>query len=142
MFNIELIRNNKDLVKEKLSFRNYDIKTIDVIYDMDIKNRDFKTELQNYNSLRNKISKEIGIAFASKDQDKATMLQNEVVEINKKISLIEPEQIKLEKEMLYLLSCIPNICDDSVPVGRDENENVPQHFFLEPTKFDFEPLAH
>lgn len=142
MFNIELIRNNKDLVKEKLSFRNYDIKTIDVIYDMDIKNREFKTELQNYNSLRNKISKEIGIAFASKDQNKATMLQNEVVEINKKISLIEPEQIKLEKEMLYLLSCIPNICDDSVPVGKDENENVPQSYFLEPTKFDFEPLAH
>lgn len=142
MFNIELIRNNKDLVKEKLSFRNYDIKTIDVIYDMDIKNREFKTELQNYNSLRNKISKEIGIAFVSKDQDKAKMLQNEVVEINKKISLIEPEQIKLEKEMLYLLSCIPNICDDSVPVGKDENENVPQKFFLEPTKFDFEPLAH
>lgn len=142
MFNIELIRNNKDLVKEKLSVRNYDIKTIDVIYDMDIKNREFKTELQNYNSLRNKISKEIGIAFASKDQDKAKMLQNEVVEINKKISLIEPEQIKLEKEMLYLLSCVPNICDDSVPVGKDENENVPQKFFLEPTKFDFEPLAH
>ncbi len=142
MFNIDLIRNNKEFVKDKLVVRNYDVKNIDVIFDLDIKNRELKTELQNYNSLRNKISKEIGIAFAQKDQKKATELQNEVIDINKKIDTLQPEQDKIEKELLFLLSCVPNICDDSVPIGSDENQNEPQKYFLEPTKFDFEPLAH
>lgn len=142
MFNIELIRNNKEEIKEKLINRNYDISNVDVIYDLDIKNRELKTQIQNYNSLRNKLSKEIGIAYSQKDSTKANELQNEVIQINKKIESIEPEQSEIENKLLYLLSCIPNICDDSVPVGSDENQNVPQKYFLEPTKFDFEPLAH
>lgn len=142
MFNIELIRNNKEEIKNKLSARNYDVNNIDIIFDMDIKNRELKTNIQNYNSLRNKLSKEIGIAYGQKNIEKANELQNEVLNINKNIDLLEPEQIKLEKELLYLLSCIPNVCDVSVPIGKDENDNVPQKYFLEPINFNFNPLAH
>ncbi len=142
MFNIDLIRTNKELVKNKLSNRNYEISNIDLIFDLDIKNRELKTILQNYNSSRNNISKEIGIAFSQKKNQKATELQNEVIEINKKIDELQPKQEEIESEINNLLSFIPNICDDSVPIGKDENQNVPQKYFKEPTHFDFKPLAH
>ena len=142
MFSIDLIRNDTAKVKQKLADRNFDTKIIDEILVLDEKNREVKTELQNLNALRNKISKEIGILFGQNKKDEALNLQKEVADLKVKAEELNNSQSSLEKELFDKLVIIPNICDDSVPVGTDETQNVPQHYFSEPTKFDFEPLAH
>lgn len=142
MFNIELIRNDTKRVKEKLAHRNFNVSTIDEILALDEKNRAMKTELQNANALRNKISKEIGVLMAKNQKEDANKLQQEVVGLKSKMEELSLTQSSLEKELLYKIACVPNLCDDSVPIGKDETANVPQHYFSKPTEFNFEPLAH
>lgn len=142
MFNIELIRTQPEMVKEKLSHRNFDVNKIDEILALDEKNRNLKTELQNLNALRNKISKEIGVLCGQGKKDEATTLQQQVADLKDQIADLTTSQSSLEKDLLYKLSFVPNLCDDSVPVGKDENDNVPQKYFSKPTEFNFSPLAH
>ena len=66
MFNIELIRNNLTVVKDKLKARNFDVQKIDIAYDLDIKNRELKTQVQSLLSEKNRLSKEIGFCFQQK----------------------------------------------------------------------------
>ena len=82
------------------------------------------------------------MVLSQNKKNDAKELQNKVREINEQINKLELEKNKISQELLNILEIIPNLCDDSVPNGRDENENVPQKYFSEPTKFDFEPLSH
>lgn len=143
MFNIDLIRNQTDLVKQKLKDKNFkDIEIIDDIFKLDIKNREFKTILQKLNNEKNVLSKEMGILISQKKQKEFNKKQKEVNKIKKEISKLETEANKINEKIQDLLLIIPNICDDSVVVGSDETHNQPVKHFSTPTKFDFEPLAH
>ncbi|GAA5414892.1 serine--tRNA ligase [Ureaplasma ceti] len=142
MFSIDLIRNKPEYVKEKLGHRHFDTKAIDEIIKLDEQNRLIKTDLQQINAKRNQMSKEIGLLMGQGKKEEALKIQAEVAELKTQISDLTTSQSSLEKDLMYKLACVPNICDDSVPVGKDENDNVPQHYFSEPTKFGFEPLAH
>ncbi len=142
MFSIELIRNNLNSIKNKLTYRNFDVNKIDVAYKLDKENCQLISNLESLLAQRNKLSKEIGSLFSQNKKNDAKELQNKVREINEQINKLELEKNKISQELLNILEIIPNLCDDSVPNGQDENENVPQKYFSEPTKFDFEPLSH
>ncbi|MDE6289204.1 MAG: serine--tRNA ligase [Ureaplasma sp.] len=143
MFNIDLIRNETDLVKQKLKDKNFkDIEIIDDIFKLDIKNREFKTALQKLNNEKNVLSKEMGILIAQKKQKEFNKKQKEVNKIKKEISKLEVQASETNDKIQDLLLIIPNICDDSVVIGQDENSNKPIKYFSEPTKFEFEPLPH
>lgn len=143
MFSLELIRNQKEWVKEKLKQRNFDIDKIDHIFELDKKNRELKTNLENLLSERNKFSKEIGFLISKKEEiKKINELQNLVSKINEKINLVENEQKKIQSEINNLISYIPNYCDDSVPIGKDESNNVYIKYWGKPKSFDFAPIPH
>ncbi|MDE7222113.1 MAG: serine--tRNA ligase [Ureaplasma sp.] len=142
MFSIELIRNNLDKTKAKLLDRNFDVNKIDNAYELDKKNCQILANLESLLSQKNKLSKEIGILLSQNKKNEADELQNQVRKLNLDIKELEIQKNNISQELTSILEIIPNLCDDSVVIGKDENENVPQKYFKEPTKFDFNPLSH
>ncbi|MDE5617748.1 MAG: serine--tRNA ligase [Ureaplasma sp.] len=142
MFSIELIRNNLDKTKAKLLDRNFDVNKIDNAYELDKKNCQILANLESLLSQKNKLSKEIGILLSQNKKNEADELQNQVRKLNLDINELEIQKNNISQELTSILEIIPNLCDDSVVIGKDENENVPQKYFKEPTKFDFNPLSH
>lgn len=142
MFNIELIRNNLIVVKDKLKARNFDVQKIDIAYDLDIKNRELKTQVQSLLAEKNRLSKEIGFCFQQKQVEQAELLQSKVKSINDAILDLEIQQKNINSELLSILQIIPNLCDDSVPIGQDETSNVAVKYWGTPRSFDFNPLPH
>lgn len=142
MFNINLIRDDLTQIKKKLKNRQYDISTLDVIKEKDIELREYKSSLQKLNELRNKRSSQISEYIKLKKNDLVNKLKDEVAKYKIDIEELTQKITLLENEINELLSYIPNICDDSVPVGKDENDNKEIKKWGNPTKFDFKPLAH
>lgn len=142
MFDIELIRKDLENTKKLLSKRNFDTNKLDEIVSLDIENRALKTKIQDLNAQRNALSKQIGILMGQKNIDEAEQLKNKVKEINIEIEKDANYQEDLDKKIINLLAYIPNVTQDCVPFGADETFNQEIKKFSEPTKFDFQPLAH
>ena len=144
MIDINLIRTNKELVKEniKKKFQDEKIKLVDEVYDLDKKVREYKIEGDNLRKKRNDISSEIGSLMREKKVEEANNKKQEVVEINKKLEGIESEEEKLSTLIKEKMMIIPNIIDDSVPIGKDDNENVEIEKYGEPFVPDYEIPYH
>ena len=144
MIDINLIRTNKELVKEniKKKFQDEKIKLVDEVYDLDKKVREYKIEGDNLRKKRNDISSEIGSLMREKRVEEANNKKQEVVEINKKLEGIESEEEKLSTLIKEKMMIIPNIIDDSVPIGKDDNENVEIEKYGEPFVPDYEIPYH
>ena len=126
MIDINIIRTNKELVKEniKKKFQNEKLPLVDSIYDMDIKYRKIKTEADEDRSKVNTLSKEIGSLMRDKKVEEANKVKEEVSNIKKRIPELEKEEEMLANEIKEKMMKIPNIIDDSVPIGKDDSENV------------------
>ena len=126
MIDINIIRTNKELVKEniKKKFQNEKLPLVDSIYDMDIKYRKIKTEADEDRSKVNTLSKEIGSLMRDKKVEEANKIKEEVSNIKKRIPELEKEEETLANEIKEKMMKIPNIIDDSVPIGKDDSENV------------------
>ena len=126
MIDINIIRTNKELVKEniKKKFQNEKLPLVDSIYDMDIKYRKIKTEADEDRSKVNTLSKEIGSLMRDKKVEEANKIKEEVSNIKKRIPELEKEEEMLANEIKEKMMKIPNIIDDSVPIGKDDSENV------------------
>ncbi|MDE6476608.1 MAG: hypothetical protein K2L48_00115 [Mycoplasmoidaceae bacterium] len=98
--------------------------------------------MQNLNAQTNKFSKEIGSLIDSGKKQEAEELKNKVKEGKTELISLSSKKEELESELNEILYSIPNLPDKSVPIGKDENENVEIKKFSTPTKFDFKPLAH
>ena len=144
MIDINLIRTNKELVKEniKKKFQDEKIKLVDEVYDLDKKVREYKIEGDSLRKKRNDISGEIGSLMREKKVDEANNKKQEVVEINKKLEGIESEEAKLSTLIKEKMMIIPNIIDDSVPIGKDDNENVEIEKYGEPFVPNYEIPYH
>ncbi len=142
MLNLNLIRNNKDQIKKQLTEKNFNAATIDTIYNLDIEIRDLKVKVETISKDKNLLSKEIGILMGKKELKKAEEVKKQVASLNSELEKYDSELKNKENELLTLILNVPNVCDPSVVVGKDETFNVPQKYFSEPTKFSFEPLAH
>jgi len=142
MLDIKFIRENKELVKEniKKKFQDEKIAKVDELLEKDSKNRELLKKSQDLRAERNKLSEEIN--KAKKEGKDASEIIQKVKDIPRQIATIEEEQKALTdaiKEILYIL---PNMIHDSVPIGKNDKENVVQETIGEPTKMSFEPKSH
>ncbi|MBE6160802.1 MAG: serine--tRNA ligase [Firmicutes bacterium] len=144
MIDIKLIRENKELVKENIvkKYQDEKLPLVDEVYDLDIKVRELQTEGDNLKAEKNKLSKEIGALMASGKKDEAEKIKEKIAESNKRIAEIDEEFPKIQEEIKKRMMVIPNIIDDSVPIGKDDSENVEVQRFGEPTKKDYEIPHH
>jgi len=144
MIDINLIRTQKDLVKEniKKKFQDEKLKMVDEVFDFDIKARSLKAEVENLRSERNKTSDKIGLLMREKKKDEAEKMKKEVSNINDKIEKIEKDLEKLNSEIEKRMLVIPNIMDKTVPIGEDDSKNVELEKFGEPFVPDYEIPYH
>jgi len=143
MNNIKQIRENPELFKKKLKERsllNYE-KIVDKILDDDLKARKLIQYQQEYQEKRNAISKNLS-NIDNKSSNEFKKFSNEVLEIKKKIDEAELKIKIINNEILKLMSELPNIHDDSVPVGKDKKENKEIRKYSEVKKFSFKALSH
>ena len=144
MIDINIIRNNRELVKEniKKKFQDEKLPLVDEVYELDKKVREIKTSGDELRKKRNDISSEIGALMRNKEIDTANKKKEEVVEINKKLVSLEEEESTLSKQIKDKMMVIPNIIDKSVPIGKDDSENVEIEKFGEPIVPNYEIPYH
>ena len=123
---IYLIRNNKELVKEniKKKFQDEKLVLVDEVYELDKRVRAVQTEADGLKADKNKMSSEIGKLMANKNIDEANELKKKIAENSEKIKELEEEQVKLSAEIREKMLVIPQIMDESVPIGKDDSFNV------------------
>ena len=144
MIDINLIRTNKDLVKEniKKKFQDAKLPLVDEVEELDKKNRALKQEADNLRASRNSLSEQIGKLMREKKIEEANTIKETVKKNNERIADIEKEEEKLSLRIKQIMMTIPNIIDDSVPIGKDDSENVEIERFGEPKTPDFEIPYH
>ena len=144
MLDIKFVRENKELVKEniKKKFQDKKLPLVDEVVDLDFKIRELKQKGDSLRQNRNKISDEIGVLFREKKVDDANKRKEEVVEINNQLLEIEKEEAELSESLKSKMMVIPNIIDDSVPVGKDDSENIEIEKFGDPFVPDYEIPYH
>ncbi len=144
MIDIKLLRENPELVKAniKKKFQDTKLVLVDEVLDLDKKNRAAITEVEGLRAERTKLSKQIGSLMSSGKKEEAEKIKLQSQEIGNKISELEVEQEKFQEEIKNRMMVIPNIIDDSVPVGKDDSENVELERFGEPVVPDFEIPYH
>ncbi len=144
MIDIKLIRENSELVKEniKKKFEDEKLILVDEIKQMDQEYRNIKTKADTLRSERNTQSKSIGLLMKEGKKEEAEKAKKEVTLIGEEIKNCELEEERLEKEIHDRMLVIPNIIDESVPLGKDDSENVEIEQFGTKRVFDFEIPYH
>ena len=144
MIDIEIIRKTPDIVRENIKKKYQDNKLplVDEIISLDEKVRKLKIEGDNLRQERNTKSNEIGLLMREGNKEKAEETKKMVVEINEKLVDIEKEEEELSTKLKNNMMKIPNIIDDSVPVGKDDSENVEVEKFGDPFVPDYEIPYH
>jgi len=139
MIDINIVRNNPNVLKKSLEKRQMDPSVVDTLSKLDITWRAKLTEAEELKAERNKASKAIG-----KTKDKAEREEKiaEMRKVGDRISALDEEVKVVEKEMNDLIATIPNILDENVPFGKDENDNVVVRQVGEIPAFDFKPQPH
>ncbi len=138
MLSLQFIRDHSDVVRESLRKRN-ETAPLDEILGLDAERRRLLQQLEAMRAEQNRVSGEI-----AKVKDKSTVAGRiaEMRELSQRIKEMEPAGKEIEERLAQLLLLVPNIPDESVPVGKDDSENVVVRHWGEPPKFDFEPLPH
>ena len=144
MIDIKLIREDKEKVIENLKkkFQEEKIPMLDEILTLDEKRRNNQTKGDELRKKRKDLSDEIGALFKDKKVDEANKKKDEVTKINKEIEELENEEVTLADDLKKLMYSIPNIIDDSVPIGKDDSENVEVERFGEPVVPNYEIPYH
>jgi seryl-tRNA synthetase len=141
MLDIEPLRKNPEFVKERLRLRREDYpRLVDEALRLDEERRSILRELESLRAERNALSKEVGKRKSKGEQ--TAELEGKVKEIKEKIEGLEAQLSKVEEQLKSVMLSIPNIPHQSVPVGKDETENVEVRRWGVPRDFDFEPKAH
>ena len=144
MLDIKFVRENPDFVKEniKKKFQDEKLVLVDEVIELDEKLRDVKTEGDNLRAKRNKTSKQIGALMGQGKKDEAEKVKEEVSDINDRLVQIEEDTRKFQDQLKEKMQVIPQIIDDSVPIGKDDSENVEIERFGENITPDFEVPYH
>ena len=139
MLDLNLIRENPDLVRTALRNRQMEVSSVDDILQLDEKRRSLLTQVEALKAERNVVSKEIGkLKDAAERNQKIAAMR----EVGDKIALLDKEVTEVENELQALLSAIPNIPDERTPIGASEEENVVLRTVGQLPEFDFEPKPH
>ncbi len=140
MINIKLLRENPDIIRNALKKRGYETDVVDVLLELDRKRREIIKEEDSLRKVRNEKSKEV--SRIKKSGGDATSIIEEVRGIGDKIKLLAEERKKVEEIFNRKLLELPNIPHESVPIGKDETENVVTRHWGEKREFDFNPKPH
>ena len=144
MIDIKLIRENPDLVKEniKKKFQDQKLVLVDEVLELDKKNREAKLNGDNLRSDRKKLSEQVGQLMKSGQKEEANQLREEVQKINSALEENEELEEKYSEEIKSRMMKIPNIMDSTVPIGKDDSENVEVQRFGEPVVPNYEIPYH
>ena len=144
MIDINLIRTNKELVKEniKKKFQDEKLPLVDEVEALDKQNRALKQEVDNLRASRNSLSEQIGKLMREKKVAEANKIKETVKKNNERIAEIEKEEEVISEKIKKIMMTIPNIIDKSVPIGKDDSENVEIERFGEPKVPNFEIPYH
>lgn len=144
MIDIKLIRENPDLVKEniKKKFQDKKLKLVDEVVDLDKKYRELQLKCDNLRMERNNLSSEVGLLMKSGKKKEAEDIKIKVHVINEQLSATEENAEYLSSEIKTIMMKIPNIIDDSVPIGKDDSDNVEIEKFGEPFVPSYEIPYH
>lgn len=140
MLELRFIRENIDLVKEKIKLRGITNSRIDEFVDIDRRRRELLSEVEDLRNRRKTESQEI--AELKKQQADAETLIVEMRRVNDRIKEIEESLSGIEEDLQKIVMDIPNICHDSIPIGNDDSDNVEVKKWGEPSRFAFQPKAH
>lgn len=144
MIDIKFLRENPDAVKEniKKKFQDSKLSLVDEVIQLDAESRETKQEADDLRAKRNKISKEIGGLMAQGKKEEAEAKKAEVAAGAKRLAELEEKENELQEKITKIMMAIPNIIDASVPIGKDDTENVEITKYGEPAVPDFEIPYH
>ena len=144
MLDIKFLRTNPDIVKQNIKnkFQDEKLPLVDEVIELDQRNREIKQEVEALRAEKNKASKQIGAMMAQKKFDEAEALKKKVSESAGRIDELSVEEKEVEEKIKKIMMTIPNIIDPSVPIGKDDSENVELERFGDPVVPDFEIPYH
>ena len=144
MLDIKFVRENPDVVKENIrkKFQDQKIPMVDEVIALDQENRNIKQEVESLRANKNKISKQIGALMAQGKKEEAEEVKKEVAASGARIDELSAREKEVEEKIKTIMMTIPNIIDPSVPIGKDDSENVEIERFGEPVVPEFEVPYH
>ena len=144
MLDIKFLRENPDVVKQNIKnkFQDSKLELVDEVIELDQKNRDIKNELQSLQANRNKLSKQIGALMGQGKKEEAEEVKKQVTAQADRMAELSADEKEVEEKIRKIMMVIPNIIDPSVPIGKDDSENVEIERFGEPVVPDFEIPYH
>ncbi len=144
MIDIKFLRENPEIVKQNIrnKFQDSKLPLVDEVIELDRKSREFKQEADSLRAERNKISKSIGALMAQGKKDEAEEAKKKVAEFAERLNELEKLEPEYAEKIKTIMMTIPNIIDPSVPIGKDDSENVEIERFGEPVVPDFEVPYH
>ena len=144
MIDIKLIRENRDLVKEniKKKFQDEKLPLVDEVFELDKRVREVQVKVDGLKAEKNKLSGQIGLLMKDGKKDEANSIRETIAESAVQITELEKEQEELNVKIKEIMLVIPQIMDESVPIGKDDSENVEVQKFGEPVVPDYEIPYH
>ena len=144
MLDLKFVRENPDIVKKNIEnkFQFDKLPLVDEVIELDAKNRAAKAEADNLRASRNKLSKQIGQLMGQGKKEEAEAVKAQVTANAQRLAELEAQEAELDEKVTKIMMTIPNIIDPSVPIGKDDSENVEIERFGEPVVPDFEIPYH
>ena len=144
MLDIKFVRENPEIVKQNIrnKFQDSKLELVDEVLKLDQENREIKKEVESLRANRNKISKQIGALMAQGKKEEAEAVKKQVTESAERMAELDKREKEVEEKLLKNMMVIPNIIDPSVPIGKDDSENVEVQKYGEPVVPDFEIPYH
>ena len=144
MLDIKFLRTNPDIVKQNIKnkFQDEKLPLVDQVIELDKEFRESKTRAEALRANRNKVSKQIGALMAQGKKDEAEVVKKQVTDMADELEALSAKETELEEQIRKIMLVIPNIIDPSVPIGKDDSENVEIERFGEPFVPDFEVPYH
>ncbi|MBP5774270.1 MAG: serine--tRNA ligase, partial [Clostridiales bacterium] len=144
MLDIKFLRTNPDIVKQNIKnkFQDEKLPLVDKVIELDKEFRESKTRAEALRANRNKVSKQIGALMGQGKKEEAEAVKKQVTDMAEELEALSVKETELEEEIRKIMLVIPNIIDPSVPIGKDDSENVEIEKFGEPFVPDFEVPYH
>ncbi|NLJ97327.1 MAG: serine--tRNA ligase [Clostridiales bacterium] len=144
MLDLKFLRENPEIVKQNIrnKFQDHKLDLVDEVIALDKENREAKQEADNLRYERNTFSKQIGALMSQGKKDEAMELKNKVTEQSDRLKALEEKESELNEKITQIMMTIPNIIDPSVPIGKDDSENVEIERYGEPVVPDYEIPYH
>ena len=144
MLDIKFLRNNPEIVKQNIKnkFQDSKLPLVDEVIALDLRNREIKQEVEALRANKNQISKQIGALMAQGKKEEAEEYKKQVAQEADRMEALSVEEKEVEEKIKTIMMTIPNIIDPSVPIGKDDSENVELEKYGDPVVPDFEVPYH